>query len=116
MSRPIHFEIMAEDPARAKTFYETVFGWTFQKWEGGPMEYWLITTGPDSEPGINGGMYKRPADKPATGYKAYVCTMGSKNLDADGCRYGKGESSRRTSHHAKKPDSRNRLVLSMPGY
>jgi len=39
-------------------FYQTVFGWTFQKWEG-PMPYWLITTGPNSEPGINGGLKRR---------------------------------------------------------
>jgi len=40
-------------------FYQTVFGWSFQKWEGGGMPYWLITTGPDSEVGINGGMMPR---------------------------------------------------------
>lgn len=26
---------------------------------GGPVEYWLVTTGPDDEPGINGGLMKR---------------------------------------------------------
>jgi uncharacterized protein len=58
MPRPTHFEIPADDPERAIAFYQTVFGWTFQKWEG-PMPYWMITTGPDSEPGINGGLMPR---------------------------------------------------------
>ena len=59
MPRPIHFEIPADNPERLITFYQTVFGWTFQKWEGGGMPYWLITTGPSDEPGINGGMLPR---------------------------------------------------------
>jgi len=58
MPRPTHFEIPSDNPERAISFYEAVFGWKFQKWEG-PMPYWLITTGPDSEPGINGGMLPR---------------------------------------------------------
>ena len=58
MPRPIHFEIPAEDPGRAIRFYETVFGWKFDKWEG-PVPYWLITTGPGGQPGINGGLMPR---------------------------------------------------------
>lgn len=41
MPRPVHFEIPADDPARAIEFYRAVFGWTFQKWEG-PMPYWMV--------------------------------------------------------------------------
>lgn len=58
MSRVVHFEIPADDPARAVRFYEKVFGWKFQKWEG-PMEYWLVQTGPESKPGIDGGLMRR---------------------------------------------------------
>ncbi len=58
MPRPTHFEIPAENPERSMAFYQSVFGWTFQKWDG-PMPYWMITTGPDSEPGINGGLMPR---------------------------------------------------------
>lgn len=58
MPRPIHFEIPAEDPSRAIQFYEAVFGWKFDKWEG-PVPYWLITTGPEGQPGINGGLMPR---------------------------------------------------------
>jgi predicted enzyme related to lactoylglutathione lyase len=38
MNRPIHFEIPAENPERAIKFYEKVFGWKFERWNG-PMEY-----------------------------------------------------------------------------
>lgn len=58
MNRIVHFDIYADDPDRAADFYRNVFGWKAQKWTGG-MDYWLITTGPESEPGINGGLGKR---------------------------------------------------------
>ena len=53
-----HFEINADDLSRAKDFYENVFGWKIEKWEG-PIEYWLITAGEEDEEGINGGLQKR---------------------------------------------------------
>lgn len=58
MSRVVHFEIHVDDTGRATKFYTDTFGWKFQKWDG-PQEYFLISTGPDSEPGINGGLMKR---------------------------------------------------------
>jgi uncharacterized protein len=58
MPRPMHFEIPAENPERAMKFYEGAFGWKFQRWEG-PMDYWMILTGGDGEPGINGGLMPR---------------------------------------------------------
>ena len=58
MPRPIHFEIHVDDPQRAAQFYSSIFGWKIEKWNG-PEDYWLITTGADSEPGINGGLMKR---------------------------------------------------------
>jgi predicted enzyme related to lactoylglutathione lyase len=59
MARIVHFEIPADNPERAAGFYKKAFGWDIQKW-GGPTEYWLASTGPASEPGINGGILKRP--------------------------------------------------------
>jgi predicted enzyme related to lactoylglutathione lyase len=58
MPRVVHFEISAEDPTRAAKFYTEVFGWKIIKWEG-PKPYWLVETGPASEPGINGGIFVR---------------------------------------------------------
>jgi predicted enzyme related to lactoylglutathione lyase len=81
MPRVIHFEIHAGDPDRAVKFYESLFGWTFQKWEG-PMDYWLVNTGPDSQPGINGGLLRRQGELDGQAVIAYVCTVDVENLDA----------------------------------
>ena len=58
MPRPVHFEIPSDNPERAMAFYAAVFGWTYRKFDG-PMPYWLVTTGPNEEPGINGGFLPR---------------------------------------------------------
>src|SRR5437763_16933264 len=58
MPRVIHFEISADDPARAGQFYSDVFGWNVQKWDG-PVDYWLVTTGDKSQPGIDGAIMPR---------------------------------------------------------
>ena len=63
MPRPIHFEIHADNPSRAVKFYESLLGWQFTKWEG-PMEYWLIKTGSEGTPGIDGGLVKRMGSPP----------------------------------------------------
>jgi uncharacterized protein len=81
MPRVVHFEIHAADPDRAVNFYKTLFGWEFQKWEG-PMEYWLITTGPNEQPGINGGLVRRQGEIDGQAVIAYVCTVDVENLDA----------------------------------
>lgn len=57
MLRPVHFEIPVDDPEKNIAFFESVFGWKFNKW-GGPMEYWVVSTG-DSQPGIDGGLMRR---------------------------------------------------------
>ena len=81
MPRVVHFEIHAADPDRAVNFYKTLFGWEFQKWEG-PMEYWLITTGPNEQPGINGGLVRRQGEIDGQAVIAYVCTVDVENLDS----------------------------------
>ncbi len=53
MPRVVFFELPGDDIKRAIAFYEKVFGWTITKREG-PKDYWLVVTGPDEEPGING--------------------------------------------------------------
>jgi predicted enzyme related to lactoylglutathione lyase len=81
MPRVVHFEIHADEPERAVQFYSSLFGWQFTKWAG-PMPYWLITTGPEGTPGINGGLMKR--QHPVSGNDgviAYVCTVDVDNLD-----------------------------------
>ncbi|HJW19004.1 MAG TPA: VOC family protein [Candidatus Nitrosotalea sp.] len=58
MPRITHFDIPSDNPERAQKFYQEVFEWKFDKWDG-PMEYWMIKTGDDNKPGINGGMARR---------------------------------------------------------
>jgi predicted enzyme related to lactoylglutathione lyase len=80
MPRVIHFELHADDPDRAIRFYNTLFGWHFTKWEG-PMDYWLIRTGPKEQPGIDGGMIRRHGNSVGDKVIAYVCTVDTPNLD-----------------------------------
>ncbi|OGC00458.1 glyoxalase [candidate division KSB1 bacterium RBG_16_48_16] len=56
MPRIVHFEISANDPEKVVNFYKSVFGWDIKKWDG-PIDYWMVTTGPNEEPGINGGIF-----------------------------------------------------------
>jgi predicted enzyme related to lactoylglutathione lyase len=54
-----------DNPSRAERFYADVFDWTFNRWEGDDS-FWLVDTGDNSEPGINGGMLVRPEPSAAT--------------------------------------------------
>ncbi len=60
MPRVVHFEVPVDNPERAQKFYSEVFSWKIQKWEG-PTDEWMLTTGEDSEPGINGALIRRQA-------------------------------------------------------
>jgi predicted enzyme related to lactoylglutathione lyase len=75
MPRPVHFDLTADDPGRAAAFYSSVFGWTITKWDG-PMDYWLITTGEEGEPGIDGGLAARGEGDPPL-----MHTIGVPSLD-----------------------------------
>jgi uncharacterized protein len=79
MPRVVHFEIHAEQPARAIAFYERLLGWKFQRY--GETEYWLIETGPKDQPGIDGGLLPRRGEINGDAVIAYVCTVDVENLD-----------------------------------
>ncbi len=81
MGRVVHFEIHAGDPERAVAFYQKVFGWRFQKWDG-PMPYWVIATGSKDEPGIDGGLLPRRGEIDGEAVIAYVCTASVDSVDA----------------------------------
>jgi predicted enzyme related to lactoylglutathione lyase len=80
MNRVVHFEIQADDVNRATNFYQKILGWKFNhamtKEQGG-MDYWTIETG--EGPGINGGLYERPADRDK--FYDYDCTIQVEDLD-----------------------------------
>ena len=75
MARVIHFELAADDPERATEFYQNVFGWQIQKWDG-PQDYWLATTGAPGTPGIDGAIMRRDPGMPAV-----VNTIDVESLD-----------------------------------
>ncbi len=81
MSRAVHFEIHASNPQAAIDFYSGLFGWSFNKWEAG--DYWLIHTGPDDKPGINGGLMPRrgPVPEAMAAMNAFVITVDVDNVD-----------------------------------
>ena len=66
MRRVVHFEIYTDDPEKVQPFCRDVFGWQFKKFEGGPVEYWLVTTGDNKDAGINGGLL-RPREGQSSG-------------------------------------------------
>jgi uncharacterized protein len=82
MGRVIHFEIHATDPKRAVKFYESLFGWEIKEF-GGPVDYWLVTSGPDAEPGINGAIMRRMGSEPGAEAEvtAFVCTVQVDSID-----------------------------------
>ncbi len=74
MNRVVHFEIPSDNPEKSAEFYKAVFGWHTQKWGG--MDYWLATTGDNTQPGINGAiMKKRDPKQPVTN------SIGIKDMD-----------------------------------
>ncbi len=90
----MHFEIHADDVERAKKFYQEVFGWEMQQMGAEFGNYVVVLTGPSPEAtsgkpidihdwGINGGMMKRNAPKPAEGMSpmSFVCVVGVDDID-----------------------------------
>lgn len=80
MARVVHFEIHADAPERAIDFYESALGWEFTKWDG-PGEYWLIKTGSQDEPGINGGLMRRQGPLSGDEVNAFVCTVQVESIE-----------------------------------
>lgn len=74
MSKVVHFEFSTPDPGTEIKFFETMFGWSIQRW--GEEEYWLIDTGAE-EIGVNGAiMSQRSPDQPRV-----VDTISVSNID-----------------------------------
>jgi len=74
-----HFAIHADDVNRARGFYEKVMGWQFTPW--GPPNFFLIKTGLDENPGVQGALQERREiveGKPMFGFE---CTIGVASID-----------------------------------
>jgi len=76
MARVVHFELPAENPDRAIAFYTAALGWSITRWKG-PMDYWLISTGPQEAPGIDGGLTLREGPE-----ALQRCTVDVESIDA----------------------------------
>lgn len=64
LDKVVHFEIPADDLARAKKFYKSMFGWELEDYPG--MEYTVVRTVavdkkrvPKEKGAINGGIFRR---------------------------------------------------------
>ncbi|MBL1216773.1 MAG: VOC family protein [Planctomycetes bacterium] len=72
-NRVMHFEINSPDPAQTNAFFESVFNWKINKWDG-PEDYWLAMTGKTepgepcdpNDPGIDGGIMQSCDNQPRT--------------------------------------------------
>lgn len=61
MATIVHFDLPADDLERAKTFYSSLFGWTFEPAPGYTDFYFIETPADDGSPGVGGGLGKRGA-------------------------------------------------------
>jgi predicted enzyme related to lactoylglutathione lyase len=64
----VHFEVPADDIARAQAFYTQLFGWKFSA-PPGFGDYWLIQTDEEGK-ALGGGLMKRQA--PGQGLLNYI--------------------------------------------
>jgi predicted enzyme related to lactoylglutathione lyase len=73
------FGITVDDVPRARRFYEQVFVWRFEPW--GPPDFYLIHTGDEKNPGVQGLMHKRREPVNGTGMTGFECTIEVQNID-----------------------------------
>jgi len=63
-----HLALNADDVQRAKRFYETVFGWTFEPW--GPPDYYQVKNAGDGFVGALQHRRELKAGAPMLGFEA----------------------------------------------
>ena len=68
----MHFELPAQDAARAREFWESLFGWKFRGWDG-PVEYYML-----GRQRAGGALYPDP-DSAGSGPIVY---FGTSDIDA----------------------------------
>jgi hypothetical protein len=73
-----HFAINADDVARARRFYERVFGWRIEPW--GPPGFFEITTTPGRD-AVRGALQGRRELLPGRRVVGYECTIGVTDVD-----------------------------------
>ena len=74
------FAIHADDVQRCRRFYEAIFDWRFEPW--GPPDFYLVHTGDERNPGVQGLMHKRQQPRGNGGPNCFECTIAVGDLDA----------------------------------
>jgi predicted enzyme related to lactoylglutathione lyase len=74
-----HFAVHAGDVNRARKFYEQAFGWQFTAC--GPPGFFLIKTGTDEDPGVQGALQGRREVVAGKPMFAFECTLGVDSID-----------------------------------
>ena len=67
------FAIHVDDTDRAIAFYTAVFDWRFEPW--GPPGFYLIQTGDEASPGVQGLMHRRQVPRTGTGLNGFEPTF-----------------------------------------
>jgi hypothetical protein len=73
------FAINADDVPRARTFYEAVFGWSFEPW--GPPGFYLIETGKERVAAVQGALQERRELVRGQKVVGFECTITVENID-----------------------------------
>jgi len=77
-----HFAINATDVKRARRFYESIFGWTFEAW--GPPDFLMINTG--GEGAVEGSLQRRRPIAPGLEILGCECTFAVDDVKAAAAR------------------------------
>jgi len=73
------FAINADEVPRARQFYSSVFGWTFEPW--GPPGFYLIATGQEPDGSHSGGLQERRELVRGQKMIGFECTIEVENID-----------------------------------
>jgi predicted enzyme related to lactoylglutathione lyase len=73
------FALHVDDVDRARSFYEHVFEWRFEAW--GPPGFFLIHTGDEDSPGIQGILHARTVPRAGGGLNGIEPTFAVDDLD-----------------------------------
>ncbi len=81
MSQVAHFAINADDVARARRFYENVFGWKFQAY-GPPGFYVIDPASARAHVPLHGSLQKRREIVPGVVMHGFECTISVEDIQA----------------------------------
>lgn len=79
MAYVAHFSINADNVARARGFYEKVFGWKFEPW--GPPDFYMINTGDTQAMPVIGSLQGRRELIHGQRINTYECTISVASID-----------------------------------